>query len=184
MYGKIIKELVPNLLTQHKEWAKIYKKILECFGEKPFKFISKSKPEQVIFLKAEFSGEGVKEPFRSCVDVMKQIYEESIPKRKIAKIKELILTVKQEMRRYQDFRIQEGKMKEYEEMDADNIVALYAYCILMSEQPGVGESIEYLELFYGDDKTEAKFLQEAGIEHTMASIRSAAQYLHMEDDML
>jgi hypothetical protein len=69
-------------------------------------------------------------------------------------------------------------------MDADNIVALYAYCVLMSDRPGVGESVEYLELFYGDDKTEAQFLQDAGILHTMASIRSAAQYLHAEDEMM
>lgn len=48
----------------------------------------------------------------------------------------------------------------------------------------MGPSIEYLELFYCDEKTESKFLQELGIEHTLATLRSACQYLHMEDDMV
>jgi hypothetical protein len=75
IYGKLVKEFVPNLLTQHKEWKKTYKRVLESFGEKEFNHISKNRPEKVIFLKPEFSGEGVKEPFQACVEVMRQIYE-------------------------------------------------------------------------------------------------------------
>lgn len=35
-------------------------------------------------------------------------------------------------------------MTDYRPMDSDNLVGVYAYCILMSERDGVGESIEYL----------------------------------------
>ena len=38
-------------------------------------------------------------------------------------------------------------------MEADDIVDLFAYLLLKLGMGGVGESVYYLELFYGDDKT-------------------------------
>lgn len=75
---------------------------------------------------------------------MKQIYDEFTPKRKIAKIKEFLLTVKQEVRTYQDFRIARKLQEKHVEMDIDNIVAFFSYCILLSERGGIGECLEYL----------------------------------------
>lgn len=40
-YGRLVREFVPNLITQHKRWRDIYKHILVSFGEKPFKNIHK-----------------------------------------------------------------------------------------------------------------------------------------------
>jgi hypothetical protein len=39
-YNRLVEEFVPNLITQHRSWLPIYRKILECFGEKPLKHIS------------------------------------------------------------------------------------------------------------------------------------------------
>lgn len=51
VYAMIVKELVPNLITHHKEWQKIYSQVLVCLGEKPFHNLSVARKEEVIFLK-------------------------------------------------------------------------------------------------------------------------------------
>ena len=57
--------------------------------------------DRVIFIKPEFSGDGMEHAYRPCLDIIKQLQEEFIPKRKIAKLKQFILTIKQEVRAYQ-----------------------------------------------------------------------------------
>lgn len=76
--------------------------------------------------------------FVNCIDVLKQVRDEYIPKRKIAKIKEFLLTVKQDVRKYQEWRVEKGMQKEIEEMAVDDIVDFFAFCILKSCKPGIG----------------------------------------------
>lgn len=95
-----------------------------------------------------------------------------------------MLSVKQSVRDYQDRRISKQLQKAHVEMDIDEIVAFFSYCILMSQRGGIGEALEYLELFYGDDDNEAKYLRDLEILHSMASLRTAAQYLRKEDEAL
>lgn len=66
-------------------------------------------------------------------------------------------------------------------MDIDEIVGFFAYCILMANRGGIGECMQYLELFYADEDSEAKYLRDKEILHSMASLRSAAEYLRKED---
>lgn len=92
-YERLIKQFVPNFFTQHREWPQIYHGILKSFGEKPLKHITKAKPENVIFIDPEFSGEGLQTPWQTCIDKVGEIYDECIPRRKVGLLKELIEAV-------------------------------------------------------------------------------------------